>query len=159
MITTPKWAWWHVLCDSTMCCFVWNARMSTTTPNGQEKIVVWVTGNELLSIDTRCLATRQFVLVKNTRSRFAEVSTRLRWLTEWRLLLVHMLTINSFEGHELFAALWLNRLKLNGRCKVPQCFHHTVFGEHSKTGKTRFSVCPCRYLSSQTMNAKSWKKS
>jgi hypothetical protein len=32
------------------------------------------------------------------------------------------------------------------RCKVPQCFHLTVFtslfGEHAKTGKTRFSVCP-----------------
>jgi hypothetical protein len=30
--------------------------------------------------------------------------------------------------------------------KVPQCFHHTafpsLFAEHSKTGKTRFSVCP-----------------
>jgi hypothetical protein len=34
----------------------------------------------------------------------------------------------------------------DSRCKVPQCFHLAVFpslfGEHSKTGKTRFSVCP-----------------
>jgi hypothetical protein len=39
---------------------------------------------------------------------------------------------------------------------VPQCFHHTVFpslfGEHSKTGKTRFSVCPYCQVTAHSVN-------
>jgi hypothetical protein len=42
------------------------------------------------------------------------------------------------------------------RCKVPQCFHLTVFpsllGEHSKTGKTRFSVCPHCQVTAYSVN-------
>jgi hypothetical protein len=37
-----------------------------------------------------------------------------------------------------------------------QCFHHTVFpslfGEHSKTGKTRFSVCPYYQVTAYFVN-------
>jgi hypothetical protein len=53
------------------------------------------------------------------------------------------------DGNELLHA------QLYLRCKVPQCFHHTVFpslfGEHSKTGKTRFSVC--RYCQSRFISS------
>jgi hypothetical protein len=42
------------------------------------------------------------------------------------------------------------------QCKVPQCFHLTVFpslfGEHSKTDKTRFSVSPYCQVTAYSVN-------
>jgi hypothetical protein len=111
------------------------------------------TGSQASSHKASCVASTRSRFVKRASSRFQVGSLTLS-LSSWRHFSVPC-------ANEHFSVLCANRTGLHsytgprpatqtrpvrGRCKVPQCFHHTVFpslfGEHSKTGKTRFSVCP-----------------
>jgi hypothetical protein len=78
------------------------------------------------------------------------------WLT--LTLNVHSTLINF-----LSVQLVLFRVHIcQDRCEVPQCFHLTVFpslfGEHSKTGKMRFSVCPyCQVTAYSVNDSRRWE--